>query len=474
MRELVARSGARWGMAVAAPLAAGTLVMLLIAYSSATYALYRTLDQSVIEQLELLSARPPALLPFMISSRMHHGPGVVTLVGLFSPDGTAIVGDIRAIPPGLTLNGKVHDLRILDTDPTTPERERAAGRQLPDGRILIVARDTAGVLDLRAGLLRALVLAMVPALLLSLAGAALLGHGTRRRLLRLQAAAERIIAGRLDERLPVRTPGDELDQLALIVNRILARMEELVAALKGVGEDIAHDMRTPLATVRARLERARADPAAPPHVTAAIGRAIGGIDRALATMAALLRIAEVEQGRRRAGFAPFDLAEAVREIADAYRPLAEERAIAFAVAAAGPAPATGDRDLFMEAVANLIDNAVKFTPRGGSVRVTLTGPTGRAMLRVADSGPGIAPEERALVFRRFYRSDRSRHTSGTGLGLPLVAAVARLHGFALRVTEGAPGCVMEMDCWPDEAAARADQAAGTGATGAAGPDRPAA
>nr|WP_281384711.1 ATP-binding protein [Nitrospirillum iridis] len=177
-----------------------------------------------------------------------------------------------------------------------------------------------------------------------------------------------------------------------------------------------------------------------------VGKAIGGLDQALAVITALLRIRELENSKRRLGFATLDPAEVILLIEELYQPIAETKDISFTVTVAPVPPLFADRDLLMEAVGNLVDNALKFTPPGGRVTLAL-GPRagdGATVIHVADSGPGIDPHERDLVFSRFYRSDRTRHLEGTGLGLSLVAAIARLHGLAPRVGDNNPGCVVEL------------------------------
>lgn len=403
-------------------------------------------DRSIAEQLELLAARPPELLPFMIESRLNRQPAVITLVGLYAPDGGLVVGDIGRAPPAVPLDGRVHEQRSAGSGDMRARRLRIAGRRLPDGRLLFVGRDVGDIPALRSRLVRALLLGLLPAVALSVLGGAVFGLRAECRLAGLRAAAERIMDGHIEERLPVSRRGDELDQACRHMNRVLDRAEELVSALKGVGEDIAHDLRTPLTAVRAGLERGlRARDASTRQAT--MERAIAGIDRALAIVSALLRIGEIERGRRQAGFADFDLAGVLRDATEAYQPLAEDKGLSLSLEIAGPVQVFGDPDLIAEAVMNLLDNAVKFTPVGGAVQVALAGAPDRPVLRIADTGPGIPPEERAAVFRRFWRGDRSRSTQGHGLGLNLVAAIARLHGFGVRLVDGSPGCTIELLCW---------------------------
>lgn len=454
--EIARRTGVRWGVAAAGLLALGSILLFGVVFWLASAGMLRTVDRSVLEQLELLSERPPDLLPFMITSRMKHQPRVITSVGLFDAQRRFLVGDIEAVPPALPLNETVHTLTLPDEANGAPHR--VAGMRLRNGGILVVARSLQDVLEVRRDLLRAFALGLFPAVLLSLLAGVLVGLRAQRRLVRLHASAERIMAGDLRARLPARAGGDELDQTAVIVNRMLDQLEELVGALRAAGESIAHDLRSPLTWVRARLERARNGPISDGRVRPLLDQSIDGIDQTLAIITALLRIAEIEHVRRFAGFGTLDLAEIVRETAETYQPVAEEKQVTLSADVGGKVPVRGDRDLLVEALVNLVDNAVKFTPPGGRVCITLTGSPAQPVVRVADTGPGIAAEERALVLRRFYRSDHSRGSRGSGLGLSLVAAVARLHRFSLHLDDARPGCVVELRCWD-----------GAGATAAAAP-----
>jgi hypothetical protein len=443
--EIARRTGVRWGAAAAALLCLGSMLLFGVVFWLASAGMLRTVDRSVLEQLELLSERPPGLLAFMITSRTQHQPRVITSVGLFDAHGRFIVGNIEALPPALPLDETIRTSALPDETGGAPHR--VAAKRLRDGRILVVARSLEDLLQVRHDLFRAFALGLIPAVLLALLAGILVGLRAQRRLVRLRSSAERIMAGDLQARLPARARGDELDQTAVIVNRMLDRLEELVGALRAVGDNIAHDLRSPLTWVRARLERARDGPISDDRVRPLLDQSIDGIDQTLGIVTALLRIAEIEHVRRQAGFVTLDLAEIVRETAETYQAVAEEKQVALHAAAAGPVPIRGDRDLLVEALVNLVDNAVKFTPPGGLVCVALHGTAAQPVLRVADTGPGIAVAERDLVLRRFYRSDRSRGSRGSGLGLSLVAAVARLHGFALWLDDARPGCIVELHCW---------------------------
>jgi PAS domain S-box-containing protein len=224
-----------------------------------------------------------------------------------------------------------------------------------------------------------------------------------------------------------------------------ALLEEALQEAKVVGDNIAHDLRTPLTRVRLRLERGREHAATLEELRAVADQALAGLDQSLATITALLRITEIEHSRRRERFSVVQLAPLMREVGDLYEPIAEDKRVTLKVDASDEAIVHGDRDLLFEAVANLVDNAVKFTPEGGRVELALLHQEGEIVIRVIDTGPGISESEREAVTQRFYRSDKSRNIKGLGLGLSMVAAIVKLHSFRLQISAG-PGCAAEIAC----------------------------
>jgi signal transduction histidine kinase len=264
-----------------------------------------------------------------------------------------------------------------------------------------------------------------------------------RRIDAVTRAIERIVRGNLSERLPAGggRAGD-LDRLVQVVNGMLDDIERLMQEVKGVSDGIAHDLRTPLTRLLAGLERAQRRAASAGEYAAAVEAAIVETQGILATFSAMLRIAEVEDGARRAGFTRLDLAQVAADVTELYDPLAEAKGVTLALKTAGPGPVEipGDPSLLFEAIGNLVDNAIKFTPAGGCVTVRVFQEDGRRGVAVADTGPGIPAAEREAVLRRFYRAEKSRHTPGSGLGLSLVAAVAKLHGLRLTIEDAHPGC----------------------------------
>jgi signal transduction histidine kinase len=261
----------------------------------------------------------------------------------------------------------------------------------------------------------------------------------------LNALVGRIVGGNLHERIPVTGLDHPFDKLAVIANGMLEEIEILVGQMASVGNEIAHDLRTPLTRVRVGLERGRLNARTLEELQAVADRAIGGVDQALLIITALLRITEIENSRCQAGFGAASLAELIKEVGELYEPIAEDKHIALRVRCEGDAKVRCDRSLLLEAIANLVDNAVKFTPAGGAVALALVHGDSESIVRISDTGPGIGEDERDTVMRRFYRSDKSRNTFGVGLGLSLVSAIVKLHGFRLSLTTG-PGCIAEIAC----------------------------
>jgi signal transduction histidine kinase len=226
---------------------------------------------------------------------------------------------------------------------------------------------------------------------------------------------------------------------------MLDEMETLIQSLAGLGNDIAHDLRTPLTRARLTLERGRTKARTLEQLQTVADKTIAGIDQSLAIVTAIMRLAEIDKNQRLASFGKVALADLIRKVGDMYEPIAEDKGIALLIHSPHELSAYGDRDLLIEAVANLVDNAVKFTPAGGKVEIGLIPGHGEGIVRVKDTGAGISEHERDAVLGRFYRSDKAGRTSGLGLGLNLVASVVRLHGFRLTIVPG-PGCVVEIGC----------------------------
>ena len=324
-------------------------------------------------------------------------------------------------------------------------RVRVDHVRLAEGVNLLVGRDIGELIRLRSLILDAVSWSAAVAVTL----AAVLGLLFRRVFLvslrSIRATADAIARGDISRRLAVAGSADEFDLLAGTLNDLFARIEALVADVRNVSNAVAHDLRTPLAELRVRLEALQRRHAGAPEVAGGLEAAIADVDRLIAIFTALLRLADIDSGMRRSAFAPVALGAVATDVGELYSALAEARDITLTVTAAPDLWVRGDRDLLAQAVSNLLDNALKFTPAGGTVTLSATaGVAGGAELVVADRGPGLSEADRPRATQRFFRGDRSRHTPGVGLGLSLVQAVADLHRATLVLSDHRPGLLVRM------------------------------
>lgn len=305
---------------------------------------------------------------------------------------------------------------------------------------VLVGRDVAEKGRLRELLAEGMAWSAAATALFAMIGAAVLRRAVERRLRPAAQTAQAIAAGDLSRRVPISRREDEFDRLGESMNDMLDRIDRLMEGIRGVSDSIAHDLRTPIARARAKLEEALAGRGDPAALRAAMEEGIADLDHITRVFGALLRIAEAEAGARRAAFAPLDLSPLLAELAEFYGAVAEASGQALETDLPERLEVVGDRDLLAQAAGNLIDNALKFTPPGGRVRL-LARPAGTdgAEIVVVDNGPGLSPVDRVRAGERFFRADASRGTPGSGLGLSLVQAVAHLHGGELSLGEAMPG-----------------------------------
>ena len=327
-------------------------------------------------------------------------------------------------------NGRLHATRILNVD-------------LPADFHLLVGRDIQDRAAMRDVILNGLAWAAVAALVLAVAGGMLVRRAVFRRVEIINRTAAAIVQGDLGRRVPSSRSADEFDQLTGTINEMLDQIQLLIEGIRGASDAIAHDLRTPLAEMRARLEALLRNRPPPEATFDEIAKTMGDIDRLIAVFNALLRLADIRSGVRRSGFRDVDLGGILADVVEFYAPMAEEKSMTLDLPpqAALPAPLVikGDPDLLAQAIGNLLDNAIKYAPAGSPVAISLSRlPEQMLRLEIRDQGSGIPQSERDLVLRQFYRGSHD-DVPGTGLGLSLVQAVVHLHGGRLELADNNPG-----------------------------------
>jgi signal transduction histidine kinase len=445
-----ARSTTLWWTWLAAALFAGFVVALLgFVYLKTKHDLTIRSDRMIASQMSAFVDLSPERRLDAIDEHLKQDPWRVRLAALFDPNGRRIAGNLENLPPDLKTDNAVQGALVDRMDESGSERQavRLIALRLPNGDVLAVGRSVDEVAEIAHVVGEAFALGVVPAVLLCLAVGVVLSARSRQRIVEVNERVQRIVAGNLRERLPHRNTDDPFSRLAMIVNGMLDEMETLIQSLAGVGSDIAHDLRTPLTRARLILERGRSNARTLEQLQLVADRTTEALDQSLSSITAILRLTEIEKSQRSASFGKVALAELIREVADMYEPIAEDKGIALLIHSQHELNVRGDRDLLIEAVANLVDNAIKYTPAGGQVEIGLIHGNRETIVRVRDTGSGISEHERHAVLRRFYRSDKVRHTSGLGLGLNLVAAIVKLHDFRFTIFAGS-GCVVEIGCPP--------------------------
>jgi signal transduction histidine kinase len=385
-------------------------------------------------------------LVIVVDARARRPGSSLYLVTTFA--GEALAGNVTALQPGILDNPGWTETayhRLDETEAPDHPAHHALARvfQLPGGFRLLVGRD----LEERERIYHIVIAAgrwsIAIVLVLGLAGGLFVTRRVLRRVDAMTETTRTIMAGDLGERLPVAGTGDELDRLAENLNAMLERIEALMHGLKEVSDNIAHDLKTPLTRLRNRTEQALRTATTDAEYRTALESTIEESDNLIATFNALLMIARAESGQARDDMKEFDAAEIVNDIGELYEPLAEENGITLKVEAGGAAAVNGNRELVSQALANLVDNAIKYAEPvdGAKPEIVLRALSegDRTLLTVSDSGPGIPEADRGRVVERFVRLEQSRSKPGSGLGLSLASAVAQLHGGELTLEDNHPG-----------------------------------
>jgi signal transduction histidine kinase len=360
---------------------------------------------------------------------------------LQSPSSIVLAGNLVELPDTAKLNGGFVEFDYQRSQQGQAVTRTARGEVffLPGGFLLLVARDISDQKLSRKFYSTTIPWSVGLMLLFGVGGGILMSRNFLRRLDVITRTSSEIVAGDFSRRVPITDAHDEMDSLAENLNIMLERTERLMKGMREVVDSVAHDLRTPLNRLRNRLEEMQRRMASDDPHQDDIEATIAETDRLIATFNALLLIAEADSGMTRGSMAALDLSAIVADVADLYAPLAEEKEITLEVAPSGVLTVEGNRSLVSQALANLIDNAIKYSPAGGHITVSATETPLSINLTVADTGPGIPQDERARVLERFVRLEKSRNSPGTGLGLSLVAAVARMHDAKLILGDNNPG-----------------------------------
>lgn len=421
-------------------------VLLGYVYWQTSFYLSKDVDTTLYATVQRWSKLPPEALVREVSGRQLRDPARREPAVLIGADGARVAGAFDLAQP-IPRYDQPFDAEQRDGQGGTAPM-RAIASVMGSGLILVVGRDMHELEEFDERIRAAILGGSLVVLAAGLAGALAFGHRARRRMEGMHQSLQRIVAGDLGARLPVRGASGargDLDRMAVLVNAMLDEIERLMGEVKGVTDDVAHDLRTPLTRILAGLDRAQAGHPSREELAALVDETAADARLLLRMFKGLLRISEIENSARRENFQAVDLGRIVRDAVELFEPAAEELGVSVHwIGSDAPALLQGDADLLFDAFSNLIDNAIKFTPRGGSVTLDVREHAGQLQATVSDSGPGIPPAERVAVLRRFYRSEKCRHTPGHGLGLSLVAAIARLHGLSLTIEDAEPGCRIVM------------------------------
>lgn len=413
-------------------------------YWQATSYLNSSVDHWIQRDSVMYLTAPWDIVP-RLTTHAERDPDAWRPFALFDSSGRFIAGNLHSLPERPVAFGRYFEYELKRRGKDTPFR--GVGYRMPNGDILILSYNVNEIYGFKHLLLDSMAWGGILVFGIGIAGAVITALGAVRQINGITGAVERIVTGNLRERLPTRRGAGDLDRLVHLVNGMLDDIERLMREVKGVTDDIAHDLRTPLTRLLGGLERARRRTTSAEEYARAVDAAIAETKAVLGTFSALLRIAEVEDGARRAGFMRIDLGRIAADVVEFHAPVAEERGVTLSFDPESPSltQMSGDPSLLFEAISNLVDNAIKFSPIGGSVRVRTFSTKGRIGVVVSDNGPGIPAHEREAVLRRFHRLEKSRHTPGSGLGLSLVAAVAKLHGLTLSIDSSFPGSCVTLE-----------------------------
>ncbi|MCG6865108.1 MAG: HAMP domain-containing histidine kinase [Thiogranum sp.] len=423
-----------------------SVLMLLgfIYWSTVSYISAQTDETIDIEILDLTERyRNAGLsgLTQLLSERLSRRPAGASVYLLTDKDLAPLVGNLDRWPLGADIKNGWLEFTLENAGGTDTSEHQARARvfRLSGGFILLVGRDIHDLEITKRRIIATLLWGLAIMLVLGGIGSVMMGRSTLRRIEAINETSREIMSGDLSRRVPSRNTGDDFDVLADNLNNMLNQIESLMESVRRVSDNIAHDLRTPLARLRNRLEELSLDVEQSDNRRATVEQALEEADGLLNTFNALLRIARIESHDTRAGFADIDIAALVGDVVELYEPLAEEKRLRLATSLDVRPVFEGDRDLLFQALANLLDNAIKYAPPRSEISCRLEAADDGARLVLSDKGPGIPASQRDNVFQRFFRLEQSRTTPGNGLGMSLVQAVMQLHHLRLELHDNEPG-----------------------------------
>ncbi len=442
-KRLLRSSAFRLALLYMALVAVSAVVLLaFIYYSTASYML-RQADETIEAEISGLAERyrltGVAGLTPLIQERLDRQPSGSSIYMLTDPRLTPLVGNLSGWPQVDPDQDGWLDFELRGFGNESPHWARAKRFRLRGDFYLLVGRDMHELQVIRATIIRTMGWGLGLTVLLALLGGILVSRSRIRRIGLIHDAMAEVMAGDLSRRIPDDQAKDDIGELTNKLNQMLDELEKLVEGVRRVSDSIAHDLRTPLARLKNRLEILRGEEENDEKRRPIVEQAIEDADGLLSTFKALMRIARIESGQHRSVLETVELSGLVDDVVDLYQPLIEEAGKELTVKREPGLGVRGDRDLLFQALSNLVDNALKYTPSGGHIEISLTESNDRVRLVVADDGSGIPSEEREKVLQRFYRLDASRSSPGAGLGLSLVAAVAELHHAELLLEDNRPG-----------------------------------
>ncbi len=438
--QLLRSATFRLTLVYAALFCTSAAVLLGFVWWATAGVLSQQVDETILADIKGLAEqyerRGTPGVAMIISERVQRDPGGRTVYLLTDQLRRRLVGNLSSWPSVQPDADGWMTFELVDRGSIDgqPHLARARPFVLQGGLGLLVGREVRELEQTRSMILNAVIWGILITAALALAGGVAMSRSTARRIEAINETSRDIMSGDLSRRIPLRGSADEFDQLAANLNGMLDRIQHLMEGLRHVSDNVAHDLRTPLTRLRNKLEGLRGDEPVGDRRDA-LEAAVGEADGLLSVFGGLLRIAQIEAGGRRKNFADVGLGDIAADIFELYEPVAEEKGLALTLDTTLAGNVAGDRDLLFQAVANLVDNAIKYTPAGGTIAISVNA----ASMTVADSGPGIPAADRDAVFGRFHRLEASRNEPGSGLGLSLVRAVAKLHDGTAQLGDNAPG-----------------------------------